>query len=131
MRVSEDARNEDARGMTTLQRAELAHHWAGCQRERCGQPRDAEHDWAGVSCRLTCRRCGLVHDVAHDWQGCVCRACGETNHDWCGSVCLKCGKTRVLPPCRWTLPISPEDVPGSGWTAHGGADHIDENESKQ
>ena len=53
------------------------HKWEGCRCLKCGNARDAGHDWRG-DCEK-CAKCGTRRQGAHKWDGCTCRVCGIPN----------------------------------------------------
>ncbi len=73
----------------------------GCVCQRCGQRRNAGHDWRlthkNRECLEKCEVCGRTRKVDHSWNGCICPNCGlrrDQDHDWQGCTCARCGKIR-------------------------------------
>ena len=66
--------------MTLLCRL-VSHRWKGCKCARCGQTRNAEHEWTHKGyCTFICQRCGARRDEPHDWKRDRCTRCGESRY---------------------------------------------------
>lgn len=90
------------------------HKWVGCKCTRCGEVRDAEHDFQSVpnKCQEKCSVCEKTIDVEHQYKNvensCVeeCVVCGskrKTEHHWKNDACEICGAKKSIIESTWDI----------------------------
>ncbi|NLI21714.1 MAG: hypothetical protein GX418_09225 [Clostridiales bacterium] len=84
----------------------FGHKWSGCKCVKCGQTRDAEHNWATVTgkCEQRCTVCEKTRELPHQYTAVPkqdaerCAVCGAERivpHRLENGVCVHCGATQA------------------------------------
>lgn len=90
------------------------HKWVGCKCTRCGEVRDAEHDFQPIpnKCQEKCSVCDKTIDIEHQYKtvenSCVeeCDVCGskrKTDHHWKNDTCEICGAKKSIIESTWDI----------------------------
>lgn len=92
----------------------VGHKWVGCKCTRCGEVRDAEHDFQSVpnKCQEKCTVCEKTIDIEHQYKSvensCLeeCIVCGskrKTEHHWKNDTCEICGAKKSIIEKTWEI----------------------------